>query len=219
MGSGKTILTAGVIAHLMSECSSKDVVSYFFCQSDDAESLQVKTIFGSIARQLLGSLSKGTIETVHEHISSNSVDEELILQLLRSSLSPSRQHFIVLDGLDECDIGEARKLVEMVASLQSHIPQIHVKVFFSSRPHGSDWIARRLNSNCCVAMDEAKINRDIDRYIDATLEQRLENEELHLGDPKLILHIQQALSEGAQGMLVTHPLYLNVFLCFFFDEP
>ena len=43
-------------------------------------------------------------------------------------------------------------------------------------------------------------NPDIDDYIQAQLEASLETGRLALGDPKIILEVQQALETGAQGM-------------------
>ena len=53
-----------------------------------------------------------------------------------------------------------------------------------------------------VALDPADVTTDINCYIQITLEQKLEDETLQVGDPHIILAIQETLKERAQGMFV-----------------
>ena len=51
-----------------------------------------------------------------------------------------------------------------------------------------------------TAENQANITSDIDHFINVSLQERLSEDELQLGDPALVLKIRDALKIGAQGM-------------------
>jgi hypothetical protein len=51
-----------------------------------------------------------------------------------------------------------------------------------------------------ISLAREEVDLDIERYVKITLEQRLAEQELKLGDPALILRIMDVLQEGARGM-------------------
>ena len=54
LGSGKSVLLANIVGDLnFSTGKERPLVAYFFCRHDVQESLQARTILGSLARQLL----------------------------------------------------------------------------------------------------------------------------------------------------------------------
>lgn len=60
MGSGKSVLLANIVDDLnLNPARPNSLVTYFFCQWDTAESLQTRTILGSLANQVLKAFYNG----------------------------------------------------------------------------------------------------------------------------------------------------------------
>lgn len=196
----KTILrdfSACVIAGIMESTSPNDVTCFHFCRFDNQESLKASTIIGSIARQLVNDLPDDAFSDF-EHGSP-------IGDFLESSLNDTRQYFIILDGLDECNEKHIREVSETLHSLLSS-SHLHVKIFWCSRPNIPDWIPSKLQSqqyiNLETVQSQSQVASDIERFIDITLEELLESDtpRLQIGDPTLVLMIQDRLKKEAHGM-------------------
>ena len=196
-----TNYSATVIAHLPSELLATDCVSYFFCRYDDLESLTIRIIIGSIARQLLSDQQHEMFTKLDQDIRESKPDTDWISDMLKRTLSTDRQYFVILDGLDECEDTEAHEVVRFLESLLAS-PNLRIKVFYSSQATSSKFSPLGRSIAWCISINHENIASDLEYYIDSSLEQRLENGYLQLGDPNLILSIQQALKEGAQGMYV-----------------
>ena len=194
LGSGKTVLSANVVEDLKIMPSS--VVAYFFCAHDEAESLQTRTIIGSIARQIFDHMDSNTISAIAE-MRPGTMDTDQILDCFRELLPLStRKYFIVIDGLDECKEAEIRLTLEC---LKQFLKSKHViRVYCSSRPNVSHWTHTLLKPKWNVFMSHSR--PDIEEYIEYSLEKNLESKRLCVGDPSVILTIRDTLLENAQGM-------------------
>ncbi|KAL5360422.1 hypothetical protein BJX96DRAFT_184527 [Aspergillus floccosus] len=53
------------------------------------------------------------------------------------------------------------------------------------------------------------MNPDIEAYIDSELQERLQSDKLSIGDPTIVLSIQEALLKGAQGMFLWVALLID----------
>ncbi len=119
LGSGKSVLMANIVddLHLHAE-SVKHPVAYFFCRYDSSESLNPRTVIGSLARQLLRRISDLT--TVQDLVEKTTLvlDSEEILCILRRALPPQFRAYFVLDGLDECDDRQRGALTSYLRKLQ-----------------------------------------------------------------------------------------------------
>ena len=162
-------------------------------------SLQAKTIFGSIARQLTNDLPT---EAFHE-FESATADLTAILGFLKTVLTGKRRYFIVLDGLDECEGVQFKELVNVLRDLLE-TPLLHIKLYFTTRTSVKNWVPLIFKPERQIALDTAEnqafVTHDIDYFVDASLQERLQKNELQLRDPRLILKIQDALKTGAHGM-------------------
>lgn len=200
LGSGKTVVSANLVDDLNLMVPAA-IVSYFFCRYDETKSLEVRTIIGSLARQLLGHLDLD-YEERFSMLNSSSLGTDQILDCLREAITSghnAKRCFIIVDGLDECSEKDARSLVECLELLT--IPGRHiVHVYCSSRPNVLQWAPVRLNPEWNVSMSEG--DSEIVDYIANELRVCLESDRLRLGDPSIIYNIQDALVKGAQGMLV-----------------
>ncbi|KAL9122300.1 MAG: hypothetical protein Q9187_001148 [Circinaria calcarea] len=156
---------------------------------------------GSIARQLLHSLPLESFTKLDQNSYAVSLDTDQIVDSLQKVLPDNRRYFVIIDGLDECEDAEAKKLILATQKLLTS-PKITFKLFCSSRPDVFRWVPSLLKPEWHVSMAIGDVNPDIERYIDATLAQRIESGDLQLGNPTLILTIRDTLLNGAQGMFL-----------------
>ena len=162
-------------------------------------SLKARTIFGSIAKQLTNDLPT---EAFHKFDSTHA-DLTSILDFLKTVLTGKRRYFIVLDGLDECEEVQSKELVNVLRGLLD-APLLHIKLYFTTRTIVMNWVTLILKPERQIVLDtaenQASVTRDIDNVVNASLQKRLRQNELQLGDQNLILKIQDALKTGAKGM-------------------
>lgn len=103
---------------------------------------------------------------------------------------------ILIDGLDECEQKESRLLLQCLKQL---LMSKHVfRIYCSSRPDVSHWASAILEPQWNISMPQKC--PDMERYIEDTLEQCLESGDLFIGNPEIVLTIQDALLENAHGM-------------------
>lgn len=201
LGSGKSVLLANIVDDLNLEPrSSKCPVAYFFCRHDVSESLRARTIIGSLVRQLLNSIPDlGVLEEIIDEGPSVE-DPERTVSMLRRVLPPKFVAYVVLDGSDECAESEALALIEQLEMLQREFTLL---VCLSSRSEAGDVSGlnlRQLAGQVAIAIPEK--NPDIGAFVHAELAVRITSGMLTIGDPTLILEIEDALVRGAQGMFL-----------------
>ena len=208
LGSGKSVLLANIVGDLnLSTAREPPLVAYFFCRHDIQESLQARTILGSLARQLLRTLSD--LEILSEngsnpHIASST---DRILESFLKGYSPSQMTYFVIDGLDECDETERRILVDAFQKIQKELKALFC-ISLRIEPNKSlSFITEQLLATRVVPLPEK--NPDIDAFIEADLNRCLEQELLTIGDPTLIIDIQDVLVAGSQGMFLWAALQIQ----------
>ena len=194
LGSGKTVLAANVVEDL--KITSSAVVAYFFCRHDEVESLQTRTIIGSVARQIFDYIKPDMIDEITK-LRSGTFDTDQILDYIQKVLpSNSHEYFIIIDGLDECEEKESRLLLQCLKQLL--LSKTALRVYCSSRPDVFRWATAVLEPQWNIFMSETSSN--IEEYIENTLEQCLGSGNLSIGDPTIILTIRDALLENVHGM-------------------
>ena len=200
LGSGKTILASSIIKYLYTETSSRDVISYFFCQSESAVSLLARNIVGSIARQLLNSyIDRANDDDLEDlHTQSLKLDEEGIIRFLRSRLTNGFTYFVVLDGLDECE-DDALAIISHTLGILRRTTKGILKLFYTARPDIRPQLFPKFRSSYRISLATEVVDLDIGRFLQGALKQKIEEDELKLGDPGLIVKIRTALQAGSQG--------------------
>ncbi|KAF2008618.1 hypothetical protein BU24DRAFT_360102, partial [Aaosphaeria arxii CBS 175.79] len=201
LGSGKSVMLANIIDDLtLTVSKERCVVTYFFCRYDVPESLKARTIFGSLARQMLSALPD-LVELAESYdITRLTSNVEDIVELVERGFPSSYKSYVVLDGLDECGDTE-REIV--LAQLQRIQKKFKVLVCASCRKEPNDTL--RSTTQALVASRVLSMpdnNPDIESFIDMDLERCLAQNRLVIGDPALILEIQDALMKGSQGMFL-----------------
>jgi hypothetical protein len=93
-------------------------VANFFCKHDVSESLQARTIIGSLARQLLRTVPDlGVLAKSCENADTKSNTTRVLDMLFPAYLSHAKAYF-VLDSLDECDKEEKDAGVQALRKIQ-----------------------------------------------------------------------------------------------------
>ncbi|KAL1625640.1 hypothetical protein SLS56_007224 [Neofusicoccum ribis] len=201
LGSGKSVLLANIVDDLNIHAEKdKIVVAYFFCRNDIPESLKARTILGSLARQLLHTTSDLTMvaEVCEENRSIE--DTEKVLGLLFRGFPSCHKAYFVLDGLDECDRSERESLTQELQKIQETLKLLLCISFRIEPNNGLESIIERFAATHIATIPDD--NPDIEAFIEADLESCLQNRKLVIGDPTLILEIQDALLKGSQGMFL-----------------
>ena len=201
LGSGKSVLLANIVDDLNLHIRRKDiVVAYFFCRHDVPESLKARTVIGSLARQWLLPIPDLTMVVELLNETSPALEFERIFSLLQRALSPNCKAYFVLDGLDECNYAERKILIPQLRKLQETFALL-LCVSLRLEPNN----ASKLCLEQFTAVRITSIpndNPDIEAFVGAELESCIESKKLVIGNPALILEIQDALLEGSQGMFL-----------------
>jgi ankyrin repeat protein len=201
LGSGKSVLLANVVDDLcLSTEKERSMIAYFFCRHDVQESLKARTIIGSLVRQLLCSILDLSVPAKSCENTHTTRDTEKVLEVLFQGFPSNTKAYIVLDGLDECDDEEKHTVVQAVRKVQEKL-RVMVCTSFREEPNnGLQSVTKQLLDTRIVLLPAD--NSDIEAFIEADLERCLRQERLTIGDPALILDIQDALSKGSQGMFL-----------------
>ncbi|OCK98035.1 uncharacterized protein K441DRAFT_480905, partial [Cenococcum geophilum 1.58] len=201
LGSGKSVLLANIADDISLYVQNKHVaVAYFFCRHDIPKSLKARTIFGSLARQLLRPILDLTMvaELLDETVVA--LDLERVSALLQRALPSNCKAYFILDGLDECDYTEREVLIQQLQKLQETFALL-LCVSIRLDPENALIVSLKQFTAARITSIPGK-NPNIEAFIEAKLESCVESKKLVIGDPMLILEIQDALLKGSQGMFL-----------------
>ena len=193
--------SASVIDHLLIQKHEPDIlVTFFFARFDDQQSLRAETVLRSIGRQVLRRMNlTQSMQSLLQDI-----DLESTLKLIQMQASTLRTLYIVIDGLDELEKLERDRLLKSLASLIAQGPNL--KIFISGRDSLAAELTRKLPTHERIPMACDGAQLDITMFIKDTLQEKLTGGELIVRDQGLIAEINQALTDGADGMSVLLPL-------------
>ncbi|KAM0452065.1 hypothetical protein ACHAPV_009689 [Trichoderma viride] len=202
IGSGKTILIASVIDKLLTEKRGQDVfISFFFVRYDDRQSLNAEVILRSIIRQALNQCGfSEDIAVLLEKIQAGlSSGLEELLELLQRIATVFKVLYIIIDGVDEC---EKQDRDDVLYALSLATVTSNTKLFLASRDSISLEIQKSFPTLHRLSMNCSSAHSDIATYVDGIVQEKLQSEELIVGDSRLIEDIKLALTEGADGMFL-----------------
>ncbi|KAH6669833.1 hypothetical protein B0J14DRAFT_486435 [Halenospora varia] len=201
LGSGKSVLLANVVDDLNLDVQDKNIaVAYFFCRHDILESLKARTVIRSLARQLLRPIPDLHVAAEFLDETTSALDFEDLLSLLQRALPPNFKAYFILDGVDECSDVERQILMRQVRKLQETFALF---LCVSTRREVDNALGLRLEQFTAPSVISIPDdNPDIENFIGEELESCLQSGKLAIGDPALVLEIQNSLLEGAQGMFL-----------------
>jgi hypothetical protein len=174
------------------------LVSFFFVQLDNNDSLNAQTVLRSLLRQRLNEMKipQKLEEKLRKIVTSP--DESDLLELLCEVMSTPRKSYIVIDGLDECDEENRKKLLRALKTVASSSKNIHL--YLSSRASLRDEVDKYFPVSEHLSLDCQATNNDIASYIEGILNEKIQDDELKVGDTELVQEVKKALVNGAQGM-------------------
>ncbi|KAJ5749070.1 uncharacterized protein N7511_010766 [Penicillium nucicola] len=205
LGFGKSVLLANLVDDLHIHVQdSKVPVIYFFCRYDISESLQARTIIGSIARQLLARIQSRRLNfdsAMADLLNKNRLgDFDTMFALLQRVLVSDFKAYVVIDGIDECESSERRILMEELRRLQNTF-SIHLCISLRLEPNSH----LEVDTDGLIHATITQIpdnSSEIGAFIQAELESCISSGRLIIGDPHLILEIRDTLSQRSQGMFL-----------------
>ena len=116
--------------------------------------------------------------------------------------------FFVVDALDECPLDARKDLCDFFLSIASTTTgQGVVKLFIMSRKEPDIDLAFQQKSIPMIEIQAAKVDSDIEVYVKAQIELRLQDHRLYLRNMALKDKILFALTAKADGMYVFSDLY------------
>ncbi|KAF8471090.1 hypothetical protein BDZ91DRAFT_780945, partial [Kalaharituber pfeilii] len=202
-GSGKSVLSTSVVKYFLdtgsqraNNGSEKTFIGYFFCTFSGSRSLRFGQIIRSLIKQML-SVFHGSTQfeeylikffSQYNNISSIRQWQDLFI---RTCKLPN-YIYLIIDGIDECHNDVQAQILEILNKMLE-IPRC-IKIYLSSRKEV--YLTRNLTYAVSVSLDDLKCRPEIEGYIDASLQQRLNDKRLRIQDPAMIEEIRQALMGG-----------------------
>lgn len=190
---------ASAIQYILKSCSPQVCpISFFFIQADDSESLNASNILKSLVRQRLDetNISREMVNALQKIASSAAQTD--VVELLRNLMPSPQRSFILIDGLDECSKGDRKELFKTLSTLVSS--RTNIRLYLSGRASLQDEIKKFFPALLHLSLDCGATDDNIATYVAGILKEKLEDDELKVGDLNLLVEIKQALAEGAQGM-------------------
>ncbi|CAG8228266.1 unnamed protein product [Penicillium olsonii] len=203
LGSGKSVLLANIVDDLYID--NEGIIAYFFCRHDISESLKVRIILGSLARQLLQGIPDFTVAAKYLETSEQvDICERLtaLVMIGLSSYPKTHRFFLVVDGLDELGSIERETVIEQLQAMQTDT--FTILICLSLREEARERHSQELFSRFAAINVSSIPNNetDIEMFIEDELTSRIGLGRLSLGDPVIVCEIQDALLEGSQGMFL-----------------
>ena len=176
-------------------------MSYHFCQFDDETSLSATKILSSLIRQVLDpvQMSPKTEEAVRSALRNQSPEPEDLRLLFQEAVSQHSTHYVIIDAIDECSDLERKAVLAVLKSVITDSGS-NIKLCLSRRDreikHQKD-----LCSTCyAVNTNSPEAQADLEVFITRTLEMKIKEKDLVVGDDTLISEIRDALITRANGM-------------------
>ncbi|EAQ86628.1 hypothetical protein CHGG_07881 [Chaetomium globosum CBS 148.51] len=181
-GTGKTMLSVSSVDHIQVQIRRRgtpasqenkqshrpDTLAYCFCNPTQANTMHA--IIGSLLRQLINN-HRGLLQTlVSERVT---YDGDQLFAVLKHILRQLEAHFryiyIILDGVDECDVTEGKKLV---GSLLGFVKEGDLKTKILVTSQEEDWIVGNLDANKVpqIRIGRSNIAGDIKKTIEHQIE-------------------------------------------------
>ena len=213
------MISSLVIEHLSALCelSAGSGITFVYCNYKESRTI---TTYISIAlKQLcrtMQSLPPGLQETYNKHYKNDSQPKyEELRDIFLAIIQQLGCVFFVVDALDECTLDERKNLCEFLLSITdiASSSQETVKFFITSRKESDIERAFQQKAIPTIEIEATKVDSDIEAYVQAQIELRLQNGSLSIRNMELKNKILRALTTKAGGMYIfLQPTLLYHFL-------
>lgn len=119
--------------------------------------------------------------------------------LLRDVLALNKANFIIVDAIDDCKKSERSIILRLLRDVMASCLSV-VKLFFAVRQGLVQEVGNIFKPCYTTTMGSSEARSSIRTYIKDVLAEKMENKDLTFGNPELLGEVQEALSEGANGM-------------------
>lgn len=203
-GSGKTILSAGIIKDIQELCEEDPAKSlaFFFFDFNDVEKQNPVNMVKSLLSQFLNRCHSipDTVRSLHATCENGrrEASEQQLLQALKDTLELLPASFVVLDALDECSNWDA--LFDILSKMQSWCKHT-LRVLLTSRKEVQ--IEEELQD--IVPLDDRTcleshlVDKDIGTYVQERLTKDKSFKRWQ-GDSEIQEEIERTLGRKAHGM-------------------
>lgn len=207
-GIGKSILAAYLVQLLKSESPEK-VVLYFFCRAGNAKLNTPANLIRTLAAQIVMSVPSAL--QYFQRLKGGGFESEdsefLFKMLLKEPLHQLRKaHYIVIDGLDECEIaaGDWYNTAMRENTFARDLQKLEAKVVLTSRPMAN---VQELIDKCLHYRLRSENTDDIEAYVSKRIAQ---SPVLRKGFTRVqAKEIERLMSEKADGNFLWVALLLR----------
>lgn len=183
-----------------------EAVAYFYCERDQAGDPDeiMRTIVKQLSLRAGSPLPQPVIDAYENRkaggFASGSLRLEESFKLISSLIEQYSHTTIVIDALDECDVGKRSNFVKVLRRLIGFSPSAPVKIFISSR--NDEDIVYQLEKVPNIAIRPKDNFRDIKRFVDSEVSNCISNGKLLRGKASETLKraMIHKLVGGAHGM-------------------
>ncbi|KAH7171285.1 hypothetical protein EDB81DRAFT_851905 [Dactylonectria macrodidyma] len=211
IGSGKSILASKLVDHLCQSRRPRQFNSFFFCRFDQHDSLQSDTIIRSLLQQLLSAFPFEELDhradsgLVHllEEAKSKYFSLPTLMELYYNASLLYDEVFVVLDGIDECNVNEQRAVFGFFAGMMAKGKKPpKIKLLLSSRETTQSDVNRFFPSASRLTTGYNHTSEDIMTYAEDVLRAKQATNELGFDDESLIERILDAIASKEEGMFI-----------------
>ncbi|GAB7332096.1 hypothetical protein MBLNU13_g03981t2 [Cladosporium sp. NU13] len=203
-GSGKTILSAGIVKDMQESCAEDPAKSlaFFFFDFDDVEKQDPINMVKSLLSQFLNrcEIVPDTVQSLYVVCENGQreASEQQLLQAIRDTIELLPAPFVVLDALDECSNWNC--LFDIISEMQSW-GRDTLRVLFTSRKEvqieeALEYIVPQHDRTC---LESGLVDKDIETYVRERLAKDTSFKRLQR-DSEIKEEIERTLGRKACGM-------------------
>ena len=204
-GTGKTVMATSIIDSLLVRKGAFAVgVAYFFCQYNKPDTLQARTLLGSLIRQCLAEEhTPANQETYLDQIlSSESLNEDDMKAFFLKVLTENpREQVLVVDGFDEMAFDQRSVVLDVLRHVSS-AAEARVKTFISSRHDVGKEVEQALPKLTTRSMNGQFVSKDVITYIKLGLAEKVQSGNFSVTDSALLSIVEEMLVEKSTGKYV-----------------
>ncbi|KAF2790175.1 hypothetical protein K505DRAFT_377712 [Melanomma pulvis-pyrius CBS 109.77] len=207
-GAGKTFITSLVIQHLHAtfEADSDVGIAYLYCNYRELDTQRLDDLLLTLLRQLAGQMRpfpQVVVDAYYQHKKAKSrpsCDE--LAEMLRVVISSHERVFIIIDGLDECQVnhGTREKLLDTIFTLHA---TTQVSILATSR-YIQD-MEKRFDGRAVVVVIKAS-EEDVGLYLDGRIPHILP---FVTNTEGLQKSVKNCIMKASNGMFLLARLHLN----------
>lgn len=203
-GSGKTILSAGIIKDMQEFCAEDPAKSlaFFFFDFNDVEKQDPVNMVKSLLSQFLNRCNSvpDTVRSLHASCENGrrQASQQQLLQALRDTLELLLAPFVVLDALDECRSWEA--LLDILQEMQGWGKDT-LRVLLTSRKEVEieETLGNMVPLNDRTCLESHFVDKDIGTYVQERLAKDISFKRWQK-DSEMREEIERTLGRKANGM-------------------